>query len=93
MGASRHIVGIKPPDERWKQMKAVWDACKEAGIDAPASVHRFFNNDIPDDSGVVVEMEKHHSASLYNGDGEGGFEVDVSKLPADVKIIRFYNAW
>lgn len=95
MGMSTHVVGIKPPDAKWKKMKAVWDACKSAGISVPDEVCEFFGNETPDPKGVVVELEKQGCVSKYNDADRtaAGFEVDVTKLPADVKIIRFSNSW
>lgn len=28
MSMSTNVYGIKPPDERWKMMKKVWDTCR-----------------------------------------------------------------
>jgi hypothetical protein len=47
MGMSTHVVGFKPPDEKWRKMKAVWDACEAAGTDPPAAVSKFFEGDVP----------------------------------------------
>jgi len=103
MGMSTHIIGIKPPDDHWKRMKAAWDACVEAGIEPPKSVIDFFGDDEPDEKGVVVELEETDSYGNYldssiakpwrNEYSSEGFEVDIRHLPKDVKIIRFYNSW
>ena len=96
MGMSTHVVGIKPPDAEWRRMKKVWDACKEAGISAPGEVYEFFEGEAPDDVGVLVDEDKLGKAvEEYNSDSDpsSGFEVDLTKLPKDVKKIRFYNAW
>ena len=42
MGMSTHLVGIVPPDDDWKKMKAVWDACDNADVDIPKDVSEFF---------------------------------------------------
>jgi hypothetical protein len=96
MGMSMHVVGIRPADEKWQKMKQVWDACIEANISPPAEVDKvdkFFNGDTPDDKGVLVEIRSKACTSEYNEDMREGIEVDISKLPKDVKIVRFYCSW
>ena len=93
MSMSSHVVGFKPPDDKWKKMKKAYDACIEAGINVPENVEEFFNYEEPDDAGVEVELEEHACCKEYNADMRQGFEIDVSKLPKDVKIIRFYNSY
>ena len=29
---STSVVGIKPPDDTWRKMKAAWDACMAADV-------------------------------------------------------------
>ena len=56
MSMSAHVVGIRPPDEKWKKMKAVWDACTMANTSIPQEVRDFFGCEPPDKAGVVVEV-------------------------------------
>jgi hypothetical protein len=44
MGASAHLYvdGVKPPDEKYRKMKAVWDSCREAKLDIPKAVLDYF---------------------------------------------------
>ncbi len=95
MGMSVHVVGIKPPDEKWRKMKAVWDACKTAGLQPPPEVERFFDGTPPDDSGVLVNLHprKAPCVSEYHNEYSEGFEVDLRKLPADITILRFFCSY
>ncbi len=93
MGMSTNVCGFKPPDEKWKKMKAVYDACLQADTKVPKAVEDFFGYDPPDDAGVVVDLEKHACCQEYKEDAREGFEIDVTKLPKDVTLIRFYNSW
>lgn len=106
MSMSTHVIGIKPPDETWKKMKTAWEACEAAGIDPPKEVLAFFDHVKPDERGVVVDLkyfcnpesepkktDLHPAVTKYKAEMQEGFEVDVTKLPLDVKIIRFYNSW
>lgn len=93
MGMSTHIEFFKPPDEKWQQMKAVWDACEKAGIDPPDEVDDFFDGEAPNDAGVKVDAEEDEAVEELEEDGTSGFKVDITKLPKDVRFIIFYNAW
>lgn len=93
MSMSTHVIGFRPPDDKWKKMKAVWEACAKAGVEVPDDVLDFFNHVAPDDRGVEVELEKLPCTKKYGGNMKEGFEVDVTKLPAGVTVLRFYNAY
>ncbi len=93
MSMSYHIVGFRPPDAKWHKMKAAWEACDAAGLRIPAEVAEFFGHEDPDESGVEVEIEDTESVTEYRAEMREGFEVDVTKLPPDVKIIRFFNSY
>lgn len=96
MGMSTHVVGFKPPDEKWQRMKAVYDSCQAAGISVPRMVEAFFEGVPPDPNGVEIsERELRDCGAVRewtDGNGEG-YEVITSKLPKDVTVIRFKNSW
>jgi hypothetical protein len=87
---SSHVVGFRPPDEKWQQMKKIWDACEAAGVNPPYEVTEFFNDCAPDPAGVEVGIL--HSEWRSSTSAEG-YEVDIRKLPKDVTVIRFFNSW
>ncbi len=93
MSMSTHVVGIRPPDQTFKKMKAAWDACKAAGVAPPKAVVDFFNDETPDEAGVQIDIDC--AAEEWNSDQlcASGIEVDINKLPLGVKIIRFYNSY
>ncbi len=93
MSMSTHVIGFSPPDEHWQRMKAAYDACLAVGIDPPAEVEKFFNYESPDPAGVEVDLRKHPAVKEYKAEMVSGYEVDLSKLPPGVKIIRFTNHW
>jgi hypothetical protein len=91
MSMSTHIIGFIPADDKWIQMKRVFDSCEEAGIEIPREVSRFFNDEKPDPNGVEIELkatEWENREYCYNG-----YELKVSDIPKDVTIIRFYNSY
>ena len=91
MSMSTHVVGFVPPDDKWRQMKQVWDACERAGVECPPDVYKFFNDEPPDECGHEVSLKG--ALRPYKAEMHEGFEVDISKLPPNVKIIRFWNAY
>jgi hypothetical protein len=89
MSISTTVIGFVPPDDKWRTMKAIWDSCKQAGIDAPEAVTDFFDDQEPDAAGVEIELPLEE----WRNDYAEGYELDVSKIPAHVKTIRFFNSW
>ena len=92
MGMNTHVVGIKPPNEKWKKMKEVWDACESAEIEPPKEVYDFFEGEGPDEKGVRVNLNKQ-CCSKFKADCQEGLEIDLTKISSDIKIVRFYNSW
>lgn len=96
MGMSTHVVGFKAPDEKWKKMKDVYEACVEAGIKIPREVDAFFEGESPDEAGVMVDIEKSGVVQEWNGESQDGYMVDLvllrTKYP-DLTHIRFYNSY
>jgi len=90
MSMSTRVVGFVPPDDDWRKMRDVWQACKAAGIAVPTVVEMFFDDGEPDPQGQEVELP---SQEWTNGDMCQGIEIDVAKIPSRVKTIRFYNCW
>lgn len=91
MGMSTHIIGIKPPDKKWRKMKGVWDACVEAGVNVPAEVNKFFEGFPPDSAGVHVNIDQ--AVEKYSEYAQEGYEVYINSLPENVSVIRFFNSW
>ncbi len=96
MSMSTYIIGVVPPDEDWKKMKQVYDACIEADIDIPDDVWTFFDKEEPDEDGVLLDLldKKEFAICRPWGDMDSdGFELDVCDIPKNVKTLRFYNSW
>lgn len=94
MGMSTHIVGFRPADDRWKKMKAAYEACETAGIPIPKDVDDFFGGDAPGDKpGMEVAIEKSPAVARWGDEYRQGYEIDIKKLPADIAVIRVYNSW
>lgn len=88
---STHVVGIKPPDEKFEQMLEIYQSCEKAGVSIPKEVLEFFNYEEPDEAGVIVNIQD--TSAVDDLGGNSGYEVDVTLLPPDIKIIRFFNSY
>jgi hypothetical protein len=92
MSMSSYAVAFRPADEKWLKMKAIYDSCKAAKIDPPDQVTDFFNDEPPDSSGVEIDIRsivEHYT----DGDMEEDLQIDLTKLPKGVTVIRFVNSW
>jgi hypothetical protein len=103
MGMHTYVICIKPADEQWQKMKEIWDACTKAGIEPPEKVSDFFGDEAPNPKGVEINLPfsrhdlgsatNHPALSMSTDSGQEFWDVELSKLPPDVKIIRFVNSW
>lgn len=92
MGMSTHVVGYRPQDEKWHQMKAAWNACKNAGITVPRDVESFFNDEDPNTL-PGLEVDIRDAVEEWDDRYRQGYQVDLAALPKDVKFLRFYNSY
>ena len=93
------ILGVKPPDEKWLKMKNAYDSCKAAGLEIPDKVSYFFEDEEPDPDGVQIPLATQYDGNINKSEdcvtnwkpGEMcyGMSLDLSKLPKDIKILRF----
>lgn len=102
MSMGMHVEAFRPPDDKWRAMRAVWDACAAAGVAPPDEVSKFFDWKEPDDRGVVVALEwlpkddpqAHGDRRLHpavSEDGrEWGYTIEIAKLPEHVTHIRVW---
>ena len=92
MGMSTHIVGFIPPDEKYEKMLAIARQCNELEIKHPDEVSDFFSDVAePEERGYEVDFED--IITDWRDDTREGFELNVSEIPENVKVIRFYNSW
>jgi hypothetical protein len=100
MSMSTHVTGIRPPDEKFKKMLAVWQACEAAGIEVPDEVDDFFNGEKPDPKGVQVDLTPPNgrannwdgSVRVYAADGCQGFDIALqSLLDQGFVLVRVHN--
>lgn len=91
MGMSTHVYGIVPADDKYNEMKALYDMCKKNDVSVPDEVWDFFDGDVPDSAGMQTSLDD--ASTEFSSDMETGYEVDISKIDPKIKIIRFTNSW
>lgn len=89
MSMNTNVIGIRPADELFQKMKAIWDQCNELRIEVPQEVEKFFAHDIPNPKGVEVEIE----FNCVNDDMKNHFIVDLNDIPDDIRFIQFTNSY
>ncbi len=97
MGVSLEVVGFHPPDKKWKEMKAAYDACKRVGIEPPVEVLEFFDWREPDDRGVECDFIRDDKykplATEWKEEMAEGVEIELGKLPANITHLRVYISY
>jgi hypothetical protein len=98
MGASLNVQGIKPPTKEYLDKLAAYCACEAAGVSVPKEILDFFGgNELRhiEPSGIEVGLTypQHESLKPYGNDYSEGFDIEIDKLPAGVKILRVYISW
>lgn len=92
MGMDTNIVGYREADDKFNAMKEAYLACVKAGIEIPDEVEEFFDDKDPTDM-VGQEVSISDSLEEWEGRCASGYEVDIDKLPKNLKKIRFYTSW
>lgn len=98
MGMHSYVKGVKPADAKYRKMQAIYEQCEAADVSIPKEVDDFFNGERPDPKGVVVSLNPSAKGPVQEWRDEQnemleGFEVDITRLPKDVTIIRFINSY
>ncbi len=92
MSMSTYVIGFrKPDDDKFQKYVNIWNSCVEAGVGVPHEVFDYFDGEDPDENGMQVDIKD--ALTEYSEDMVDGFEVDITKLPEGVKVIRFFNSY
>jgi len=93
MSMCTYVYGIAPADEKFRQMKSIYDNCVAAKIPIPEEVSKFFNYETPEENGVNINLRETKAVKEFKDDSREGLIVDLSKLPEHVKFLKFCNSW
>lgn len=84
-----NIFGVVPADDAFNKMKAVYDACINAGVQIPPEVEALFGYSEPSANGFEDYLSEPIVRVLENGSAGIELEVDLSLLPSKYKFLRF----
>lgn len=93
---STTIVGIRDLDGQFQKMMEVKKACEAAGIGYPEEVRQYFKYPEESERMLREEMESMDidiAVKKSSNDYSNIWEVDLSKLPKEVKKIQFRNSY
>jgi len=96
MSMSSHIKGVRNLNGKFQKMMDIKLACEAAGSDYPKSVLEYF--EYPGESEQFLKDEMSEvglgdAVREYSRDCCDYFDVDLSKISDEVKIIRFVNSY
>lgn len=94
MSDCKHVTGIVPADEEFKQKLEAYRTCERAKVPIPRELSKFFGDEEPNPLGREIRLtdgRNHASVTNYGADMVDGYTVDLAKLPPEVKLLRFTN--
>ena len=73
-------------------MEAVYYACLAAKLTVPDEVTKFFGDENPEDNeDFNVDLTESFSVTSLDNDFTEGCEIDLKKIPKDVKILKVFT--
>lgn len=96
MGISTHVVGMRDLGGQFARMIAAKEACEEAGVSYPKELVEYFET--PGETPMYLQQKMQEvnidvAVSEDSDDGTNSWVVDLSKLPKEVKSIKFSNSY
>lgn len=90
------VYGIKNLDEEFDNMIKIKLDCEKKGIKYPEHLYEYFFNPCKSIKYLREQIEFvsiKEAICIKNKDKVDGWQVDLSKLPKNVKAIRFENLY
>ena len=99
MGMSTHVVAMRNMGHEFEKMLKVKHFCEENKVGYPYEVADYFGEFVKEDESVIrdamaeVTLSGDNGLTEFTDEYRTGYEVEIAKLPKEVKVIRFYNSW
>lgn len=85
MSISMYVIGLRDEtDPNHIKMVKAKDALDNAGVKWPMEIYDYFDGSKDSDVPLEVEIEKEE----WRNDDYSGYEIDINKIPKNVKKIR-----
>lgn len=89
-GVDLHVVGLKKAtDPKWEKYASIWKACKEAKVDIPEVVCKYFDYEDPEKLNGMQQVNLKGACTDPKIEWQDTIDVELSKLPPDIHTIRF----
>lgn len=92
MSMSTYVQGLKPKTEEYEKKLNIYKSCEELNVSVPKEILDFFDGDVCEE-GIITEIPKGAIKEYADDYCREFFEVDLTKLPKDIKKIRFVNSY
>lgn len=100
MSMSTYVQAFRDFDGNFQKMMDIKNFCESQGVSLPREVEEYFGKYSLDDEPYIreqmseVELPKGCKTEGDDSRVNGRYiEIDVTKLPKDIKKIRFTNSW
>lgn len=84
-----YVLAFKKKDEKYEKMAAIYDACSVAGISSPREVVDYFCDNSPEEYQCLYDAIPDESIMNYSSTKGHIIQVDLSKLPEHISVLRF----
>ncbi len=91
------IKGVRDLDGKFAEMARIKDLCEDAGVSIPEEVMEYFGGRYREATSYLrakmEEVDISCAVTESHPDSTDLWEVDLKKLPSEVKAIRFTNSY
>ena len=92
MGMCTYVQGLKPKTEEYEKKLQIYKLCKETNVNVPDEIEDFFDGEVCEE-GILTDIPKDAMKEYSDNYCHEYYEVDLTKIPSDIKKIRFVNSY
>ncbi len=97
MGMSTSVVAFRDMGGEFTRMVEVKLFCEAHHVSYPKEVQDYFGSNVIESVETLrdelLTVDLGGALTEWQDESAQGYEVDVTKLPSEVKTLRFYNSW
>lgn len=97
MSMSTHVIAFRDMDGEFKRILEAKKFCDERHLSYPKEVEAYFRGYAGiSENGLREQFLTVNIDTIltrWQDESSAGYELEVTQLPKEVKILRFYNSW
>ena len=100
MSTSTSVQAFRDMDGEFRKMLDIKLYCDRQNVSYPQEVENYFrsNGSFPAEDAETLQEQLlsvgiEAALSEYSDESSAGYEIEVAKLPKEVKTLRFTNSW